>query len=178
MKNIQSVGERLQSCRLSKKLSCEKCAARAGVSVETYEKWERGEELPDALSAHKLGKFFGVGTEYILYGGSPIPRPNTMFPGSATPAPASRGDILLLVFSMLMFVGGGGYIVFYVFTGGGTVSSVFSGDRALSAVVLTVIFAVGLLGDLSVAAARLFCRVKQSKKTAGKENGEKGERKK
>ena len=65
---LQLVGERLQECRTRNFFSRRELAERAGVSIYSVKKMERGEEAVGIDEATKICEVLGCSTEYMLTG--------------------------------------------------------------------------------------------------------------
>ena len=64
----KDLGERLKELREKLGLTQEGLAEKVKVDVLTVSRWERGETLPKVDNIVYLSDFFGVTTDYILYG--------------------------------------------------------------------------------------------------------------
>jgi transcriptional regulator with XRE-family HTH domain len=62
----EHVGQRLRSAREAISEKPEKIARIMGVSVESYERIERGEERPSGLALHSAAVFLNVGITYFF----------------------------------------------------------------------------------------------------------------
>ncbi len=58
----------IKKARLKKNLKQEDAAKLAGVTVQTYSKWENGKTEPKASQVGKLSKILGVSTNAICFG--------------------------------------------------------------------------------------------------------------
>lgn len=58
-------GERIQKLRIDKKMSMERLAKEAGVSVQTLEEWESGTSQPPTGKLLVLAAILGTSAEYL-----------------------------------------------------------------------------------------------------------------
>lgn len=60
-------GERLSGLRKSRGMSQEELASQISVSRQAISRWESGDTMPDAANIVRIGRLFGVATDYLLY---------------------------------------------------------------------------------------------------------------
>ncbi len=65
-----SIGEKLVQLRKSKNLTQKEVAENIGVSYQAVSKWERNENLPDALLLVQIADLYEVTVDELLRGGS------------------------------------------------------------------------------------------------------------
>jgi len=65
---MDSIGERLEKLRTSRKLSQRNLALKTGLTHSTISRIERNEVIPEGKTLDVLAKFFNVSIEYLLNG--------------------------------------------------------------------------------------------------------------
>ena len=76
MKNIKlnytvdmpAIGARLRMLRNAKSITMQEMADIFDISRQTLYKWEYGKTVPDHSNLHALKDFFGVSSDFILFG--------------------------------------------------------------------------------------------------------------
>lgn len=71
-----SFAQRLRFLREKRGLKQTELAKLVGIKNHTISNYERGERIPHHDSLQKLADFFGVSTDYLLYGKTSEPRPS------------------------------------------------------------------------------------------------------
>ena len=92
------LSENMQQLRKMNHMSQEALADIAGVSRQTYAKWESGEAVPDILSCHKIADVFGVNLDDLVNyegknSGLPVPPKGKHFFGMVKVG--ERGQIVI-----------------------------------------------------------------------------------
>lgn len=72
MQNNTELSERLRQLRKNAGLSQEQLAEALDISRQAVSKWESGTTSPDIHNIVQLGKLYGVSTDSILLGESPV----------------------------------------------------------------------------------------------------------
>lgn len=72
MQNNTELSERLRQFRKNAGLSQEQLAEALDISRQAVSKWENGTTSPDIHNIIQLGKLYGVSTDSILLGESPV----------------------------------------------------------------------------------------------------------
>lgn len=72
MQNSTELSERLRQLRKRAGLSQEQLAEALDISRQAVSKWESGTTSPDIHNIIQLGKLYGVSTDSILLGESPV----------------------------------------------------------------------------------------------------------
>lgn len=73
-----NISDRIQHLRKTKGISQEELADKIGVSRQTVSKWESELTSPDMEKIILMSDFFEVTTDYLLKGGEPLPRTDTL----------------------------------------------------------------------------------------------------
>lgn len=66
--NPQEIGQRLESLRKSENLSNWELGKKLTVCHTSISVWERGDRIPSTQVIANYSQFFGVTTDYILFG--------------------------------------------------------------------------------------------------------------
>ena len=66
--NPQAIGQRLETLRKNKELSTWQLGKKLTVCHTSISVWERGDRIPSTQVIAKYSQFFGVTTDYILFG--------------------------------------------------------------------------------------------------------------
>ena len=66
--NPQEIGQRLEALRKDKELSTWQLGKKLTVCHTSISVWERGDRIPSTQVIANYSQFFGVTTDYILFG--------------------------------------------------------------------------------------------------------------
>lgn len=68
MPETAGIADRLWTLRMEHELSCYKLAAELEVTQSAVSSWERGLYIPSTFAVMRYSDYFGVSTDWILFG--------------------------------------------------------------------------------------------------------------
>lgn len=68
MPETAGIADRLRTLRMEHELSCHKLADGLEVTESAVSSWERGLYIPSTFAVMRYAEYFGVSTDWILFG--------------------------------------------------------------------------------------------------------------